>query len=98
MSEITGGQIYTAALVFLAGCGAVTTIGKAIEVIRNWRKPAGSLKHKVARHEEQLAALKDGQCVMCEALMALLGHELHNGNSDEMQEASRKLNQYLVNR
>ena len=30
--------------------------------------------------------------------MALLGHELHNGNADEMQEASRKLNQYLVNR
>ena len=48
MSGITGEQIYTAALVFLAVCGAVTTIGKAIEVIRNWRKPADSLKHKVS--------------------------------------------------
>lgn len=98
MNGITGEQIYTAALVFLAVCGAVTTIGKAIEVIRNWRKPADSLKHKVAKHEEQLMILKEGQRVTCEALMALLGHELHNGNSDEMQEASRKLNQYLVNR
>lgn len=98
MNGITGGQIYTAALVFLAGCGAVTTIGKAVEAIRNWRKPADSLKHKVARHDEQLVALKEGQRVTCEALMALLGHELHNGNADEMQEASRKLNQYLVNR
>ena len=98
MNGITGEQIYTAALVFLAVCGAVTTIGKAIEVIRNWRKPADSLKHKVAKHEEQLMILKEGQRVTCEALMALLGHELHNGTSDEMQEASRKLNQYLVNR
>ena len=98
MNGITVEQIYTVALVFLAGCGAVTTIGKAVEVIRNWRKPADSLKHKVARHDEQLAALKEGQRVTCEARMALLGHELHNGNADEMQEASRKLNQYLVNR
>lgn len=91
-------QVYAAALVFLAVCGAVTTIGKAVEMVRNWCKPGASIKHKVDRHEKQLGDLKDGQKVCCKALIALLGHELHNGNADEMQEASKELNDYLVNR
>lgn len=94
----TAGQVYTAALVFLAVCGAVTTIGKAVEVIRNWCRPGASVKHKVDKHEKQLADLKDGQKVCCKALIALLGHELHNGNADEMLNASQELNDYLVNR
>lgn len=98
MDKLSAEQIYTAALVFLAVCGAVTTIGKAIEVIRNWCRPGASIKHKVDKHEKQLGELKDGQKVTCKALIALLGHELHNGNADEMQEASKELNDYLVNR
>lgn len=98
MDGFTAGQVYAAALVFLAVCGAVTTIGKAVEVIRGWLRPGASVKSKVDRHEKQLGDLKDGQKVCCKALIALLGHELHNGNADEMQEASKELNDYLVNR
>ena len=35
---------------------------------------------------------------MCNALRALLEHELHNGNADQMQEASSALNNYLTSR
>lgn len=36
--------------------------------------------------------------VMCKALGALLDHELHNGNADQMQDASCALNTYLTRR
>lgn len=35
---------------------------------------------------------------MCNALRALLEHELHNGNADQMQSASYALNDYLTSR
>lgn len=35
---------------------------------------------------------------MCNALRALLEHELHNGNADQMQAASSALNNYLTSR
>lgn len=35
---------------------------------------------------------------VCKALSALLEHELHNGNADQMQAASYALNDYLTSR
>ena len=54
-------------------------------------------KH-IAENHDHIADLREGNRVMCCALMALLGHELHNGNSDEMEDAQRELNRYLINR
>lgn len=98
--------------VLLAICGAIVTVGKAVEVIRSWRKPAGNLrkemdkhmeffaadKQRLDRHDSELLTLSEGQKVSCIALIALLEHELHNGNTEEMQEASKRLNEYLINR
>ena len=42
--------------------------------------------------------LREGQKVLCVACMAMLNHDLHNGNSDEMQKALGQLNGYLINR
>ena len=112
MENFTVEQFYSALLVFLAVCGAIVAIGKTIDVIRSWRKPSGDLRAEVARHmdffaadkrrldahESELLALAEGQKVSCIALIALLEHELHNGNTEEMQDASKRLNEYLVSR
>lgn len=49
-------------------------------------------------HNKRIDRLEDGQCAVCEALRALLEHELHNGNADQMQEASRGLFDHLNKR
>lgn len=54
-------------------------------------------KH-IAENHDHIADLREGQRVMCVAVMALLGHELHNGNSEEMNNALVGLNKYLINR
>ena len=54
-------------------------------------------KH-IAENHDHISDLKEGQRVMCVAVMALLNHELHNGNADEMHNASAGLNNYLINR
>lgn len=52
----------------------------------------------IAENHEHISDLREGQRVMCVAVMALLNHELHNGNADEMHKASTGLNDYLINR
>lgn len=42
--------------------------------------------------------LQAGSSVQSLALVAILGHELHNGNADEMQNAVNELNKYLAKR
>lgn len=54
-------------------------------------------KH-IAENHDHIADLREGQRVCCLSLIALLGHELHNGNKDEMEGALRELNSYLINR
>ena len=46
-------------------------------------------------HDRDIDNLKEGQRVMCAALHELLEHELHNGNSDKMRQASSDLFDYL---
>lgn len=54
-------------------------------------------KH-IAENHDHIMDLREGQRVMCVACIALLNHELHNGNSDEMNQALSGLNNYLINR
>lgn len=50
---------------------------------------------KLCQHNERIDALEQGSRVQCKALHALLEHELHNGNSDEMQRASEEIFNHL---
>lgn len=43
------------------------------------------------RHDREIRELKETQRVQCRALHELLEHELHNGNKEAMEEASRAL-------
>lgn len=55
-------------------------------------------KLRLDGHDEKLADLKAGQIAMCAGVQALLEHELHNGNADEMQQASRGIDAWLRER
>ena len=52
-------------------------------------------KRRLDGHEERLASLRDGLMVTCAGVQALLEHELHNGNADEMQSASKEIDNWL---
>lgn len=107
--DITFEQIKTAVVVILALLGVVATVMNAIDAVHKLRKPGSDRQKKIdekldndkARldaHERELAALRDGQRVICSGVQALLDHELHNGNADQMQDASNKLTSWLINK
>ena len=45
---------------------------------------------------KRVDGLEKGQKAQCHGILALLNHELHNGNSDEMEEAKKGMDNYLI--
>lgn len=112
MDGITANDLLGAVVVVLACCGAIATVGKAVDTFRAWRKPQSDLAARVTGHDAQFAALErqlkkheadiekltEGQRNMCAGVLALLEHELHNGNADQMIKASQDINEWLIKR
>jgi hypothetical protein len=112
VDKITLDALQTTVLVILAIAGGVVTIGKAIDTVKGWRKPRSDFrteldthakhlradKTRLEAHEEELAVLRDGLRVTCGGVQVLIDHELHNGNSTEMVEASKAINTWLLNK
>lgn len=109
MSGITLDALWSAALVVLAVFGAIATVGKGIDYISKWRqrpmqtvtdnrKKLDNDKRRLDEHEKAIEDLQEGQKYLCLGVQALLEHELHNGNSDEMQEASHNIREWLAGR
>lgn len=61
-------------------------------------KKLGMDKLRLDEHEKRLADLRNGLMASCAGVQALLEHELHNGNADEMQSASKEINTWLRER
>lgn len=55
-------------------------------------------KVRLDKHEEQIEILKQGQRLNLQGMQAMLEHELHNGNSDQMQKAADDMNAWLLNK
>lgn len=62
-------------------------------------------KNRLDAHEAAISeirvkqrSLEEGQRAVCAGVMALLEHELHNGNSTQMEQASADINRYLLNK
>ena len=105
MSGITPDQLMTTVVVVLAIFAAIITIDKVIDIVKKWRAPGTDIMKKLAEDKERMdhhdIAIKDSQeCqkVLCAGLLALLDHELHNGNADEMQKARDNIMGYLQER
>ena len=102
MESVTWDAIKNAVVVILALCGGVATIGKAVDVIKSWRKPGADESHQVQENAEKIAALEKanddnraGIKALCAGVRALLEHELHNGNHDELKTASDAINNWV---
>ena len=51
-----------------------------------------------AENQEHISDLKEGNRALCVAVMALLNHAIHDGNTDEMTNAYSGIKKYLINR
>ena len=105
MEGVQPNDLWTALLVFLAICAAIVTVGKAVDTIKKWRTPTTDTqtclandKRRLDQHEKELDDLHQGVQHLCNGVVALLNHELHNGNSDEMSSAARSINDWLIHR
>ena len=102
MQNISPEELLGAAYVVLAILAAIVTIDKVIDIIKKWRAPTTDTEKKLANdkkrldeHDEAIKDLRESNQVICSALLAILDHELHNGNGDQMQKARDEMMAYL---
>ena len=109
MENLSAEQLLTAVYVILALFAALITVDKVVDIIKKWRTPATDTAKKLAsdkerldghdkeleRQQQEINLLKESGRVQAAALMALLDHELHNGNTAQMQSAHDGLMTYL---
>lgn len=55
----------------------------------------GDIERKTDELDERLKVAEEGQRVLCKGVYEILGHMLHNGNKDAMEQASRDIFDYL---
>lgn len=109
MENLTLDQLSTTVIVLMALFAAIITVDKVIDIIKKWRSPSTDTAKKLdndktrldehqkelERHQKEIDLLKENGRVQSAALMALLDHELHNGNAEQMQKARDDLMKYL---
>lgn len=102
MQNISPEELLNAVYVVLAILAAIVTIDKVIDIIKKWRAPTTDTEKKLANdkkrldeHDEAINDLRESNQVICSALLAILDHELHNGNGDQMQKARDEMMAYL---
>lgn len=102
MDSLTLDQLSTTVYVLMILFGGAITLDKVIDIFKKWRAPSTDTTKKLAndkqrldKHEEELAVLKKSDHIQLSALLALLDHELHNGNADQMQKARDDIMYYL---
>lgn len=112
MEWLTTDNLIATGLVLAGLCGLINLVGATVDRLRKLRKPQEDVaarlngidaklatdKRRLDAHDEQLGDLHKGQMVVCAGVQALLEHELHNGNSDEMQRASADISNWLRQR
>ena len=102
-------DIRTTGIVIMAALGFLAAVIGAINGVLGLTKPAREERANIKRllatdkarldaHEKAIAELREGQKVVCGGLHALLEHELHNGNADQMQTASSDLTKWLLDK
>ena len=102
MEGITADQIMNSISVALIIMAAMITIDKVIDIVRKWKKPQVDVveklkndKERLDKQERQIQKLEEGVQVINKGVIALLDHELHNGNGGQMQTARDEIQDYL---
>lgn len=103
--ELLSGEGLASFVLILVGLLClIKLVDGAIEIAKKWRKN-GSVEEqrktcdqKFASDKKRLDTLEAGQDALVYGVAELLGHALHNGNSDEMAKAEQKLKKWLYER
>lgn len=110
--SLTPDLILSAIGVLLAFAAAIVGVDKLLDVIKKWRKPRERIdltldqclidldaqKARANAQEEEIKVLRSGLIVTCKGVKALIEHELHNGNKDDMETASGDIDDWLFER
>lgn len=57
-----------------------------------------NIERRLSEHDEAIKDLHAGQSAICRGVQALLDHELHDGNEEEMKAASEGIGKWLRTR
>lgn len=63
--------------------------------LKDIRSRIDTLERRVDAHDTDVSDLHAGQSVLCMGVQALLEHEMHNGNGDDMKAASDQIGKWL---
>lgn len=102
MENVNVENVKITIMVLLALFAAVAVVDRFVEIVKKWRAPSTDTAKKLATdkarldaHERAIDDLKESNHVICSGLLALLDHELHNGNGEQMERARDNLMDYL---
>jgi len=103
--QIALNDFQTFLVVLFVLLGGIATVGKAVDVIKGWRKPAHTLEDRVTATEtaitnddKRLEALEDGQKVICKGILALLSHEINGNSVDKLTASQTEITNYLIDK
>lgn len=91
-------------LIIIGLMSLLKLIDSVVDIIKKWGKGKSvdeqrrSCDAKFANDQKRLDTLEAGQDALVYGVAELLGHALHNGNSDEMAKAEQKLKKWLYER
>ncbi len=112
MDWLTLNNVTGALLVLVGICTVINLVGATVDRLRKWRKPQEDMvgrmddvmkkldmdKRRLDDHENRLGDLRTGLMAVCAGVQALLEHELHDGNTNTMVEASGEIDNWLRGR
>lgn len=82
----------------LAVCGGISIIGGACAVIWKWVKPAVNFKDRIERLEEKsdndyeaIQRIEDMQAAMCQALIAIMDHDITGNHVEGLKKTKADL-------
>lgn len=103
-----------AVVLLCAAAAGFLLVCKVIDAVKKLRRPKGDQPREgvlpecdrkfdsdhrmLTRHDREINEIRDALQVLCSGQWALLEHALHNGNADQLQEASGGLRKYLEKR
>ena len=101
---LSGDGLLNFVLIIVGLMSLLKLIDSVVDIIKKWRKGKSvdeqrkSCDAKFANDQRRLNTLEAGQDALVYGVAELLGHALHNGNSDEMVKAEQKLKKWLYER
>lgn len=105
MEYLNGQSLLTALFVLIAIIAVLKVLDSGVELVKKWKSKnpdvnaqKKSCDAKFANDDRRISDLEDGQRLIVRGVCELLGHELHNGNTQEMSQAENDLKKWLYER